>query len=61
MRISFLNNWSFNTSEFDEGDTDFVFDLFRIEYSWRYNWFNLTICNFEIRFHWKGKSRNIGM
>lgn len=61
MRVVFLNNWNFNTSLMDEGDTDFVFDLFRIEYSWRYYWIHLVICNFEFRISWKGKPRNIGM
>jgi len=61
MKFIFLNNWRFNTSEFDEDDEDFIFDLFSIKYSWRYRWVNLTIFNFEIRILWKGKTHVKGM
>lgn len=57
MDIIFLNNWFFNTCECSENDEDFIFDFFRIEYSWRFSYLNLIICNFEIRINWKGNDK----
>lgn len=61
MYILFLNNWHFNTSLYNETDEDFTFDLFRIEYSWRYHWIILIVFNFEVRINWKGKQHVKGM
>lgn len=52
MRIRFGNNWHINTNKWFEQDTDFHFQLFSFEISWRYRWWVVILFNFEIRGNW---------